>query len=190
MAEMREHEAPSFENIEKTYIESVMPFMSKFIKVKLNVVDIERINEVVRNHLNVKDNFKVNDRFEGKAYQLKVTKSLMAIIAIEKNYKLKLIDWGKLINSKNYNIRDITIENKLFTVVPFVFGAMPMLEKTNNTLILVLVQPQERACYICGIANLDVDELNQELHSHNQISKTQIKFSSFGDLKHLVLPLS
>jgi len=133
-------------------------FLSEISDVKktLNVInitwkDINDIKESILKEQNLKDLNELRDKFEGVAYYEAIHKKMSGVIALEKLFKRKFINWENL-KPKLYK-PIIEVSGKKFLVVTTSFGKLPIIPTNNNLPIILAITKEERAIWLIGLLN-------------------------------------
>jgi len=155
------------------------------IKDKIKVIDILHrdkihIKDSVIKSLGVKDEFKLNDRYDGVAFYNNFFNKVMGVIAIEKFLKIRLIDWS-IVNPKTYK-PIITINGQKVLIHSSIFGEMPELPKYFTGPIIILVKKDDKTMWVIGLLNVENRHGIDNLSSFDNLET----FNTYDELKSLI----
>ena len=100
------------------YLEYIYPSQSSFLRLKIDLSVIVKIQNAVMKALNVTHMGKLRDRFEGQDFYNNYLKVLVGEITLEKLLNIKIVDWRKAENSI-YNESYLLLDNNRINIVTF-----------------------------------------------------------------------
>jgi hypothetical protein len=155
-------------------------FLSEISNVKktisvINIIwkDINNIKEIILKEQKLKNLNELRDKFEGVAYYETTHKKMAGVIALEKLFRIKFINW-EIIKPKTYK-PIIEILGKEYFVITTDFGTMPNIPKENKLPIILTVAKEEKVIWIIGL-------LPQNKLSDSSNFLTYIPIKSIDDL--------
>ena len=143
-----------------------------------------KIQNVATSHLDVKDIFKLRDRYEGQAYLDSLYLKIGALHILEKETATKLIDWDLIINDKNIDLSSIVIDNVKYRIVSFLYGSLPLIQsKVKEPLLFCALKADFRNGIICGVLNdYKFEDKSIFILNKNSSEAKTVKFIGFDKL--------
>jgi hypothetical protein len=168
------------------YSTHVKPFSSNFALMKIENVDIKRIDDFIkriRSEKKNEDHHKIDDR---SFYQRFFTGTL-GELALEKFLGIEgIVDWtvGDSVDYSRSDLKRIGLDVGVKTVR---YGSFPIIFKKNFKDQIIMIRWKSNYVYICGLAKRNVLNKYQsdELINDNKLRERGIK-TGFHGFEHLI----
>lgn len=165
----------------------VIPYFKQFMKIKLNRIDIEVLEDFATELIKEKkeEQYKVDNDKLYKRY----LNGLKGEKALEKYLNIPIIDF-RIGRNTDFHAPDIRFLNLGIKTVEY--GKYPIIFKENNySQIINILDTDLENVYICGIANYDMlntfQNDNYILDKNLRIRNTKTCYTNFKDLVPIVL---
>lgn len=178
----------------KTHVE---PYLNGFIKVNIKQETVDKIDCLVRQIIQKKQEEKHHQIDNGQEYKRFMT-GLLGEAALSNVIKKPIIDWS-IGNSINYNIADLSKLGLNVGIKTVEYGKFPIVFKNSYYPEIILLKKTFKEFFVCGLATVETlkkyqdDNLILSPLLRNRGIKTGfygfnelLRFSNLQELKELV----
>jgi hypothetical protein len=169
-----------------TYQTHIIPFSKEFILVKLEDIDVQKIDAFVNKIIERKK--KESHHFIDKnSHYKRYYTGILGELALEKFFGINgIVDWS-IGDSKDYHVPDLKKLGLNIGIKTVEYGAFPVIFKKNYSNEIILIRWKDKHVYICGLATQDVlNKFQSEdliLDKKLKIKGTKTGFYGFEHLK-------
>jgi len=147
------------------FLSNVLPILDSLTVTAIPSRLYSTAQEITLSHFGLKTMGQLRDAYEGQVYFNKILKRLISAYCIEKMVGTNPIDSYMLKVNRSTNITQCHVNSKYFTIVEFIYGELPAINRSCSTDILIFcISKDYKKAWFFG--KLQASELESDSNFH------------------------